>query len=81
MKFKVTDVERFTCNWEPLDRPHCSNCLFAKVSGPPSDPVVRCAKGHGKGSLSLAVMIRPTFARQFTRAKDCADFEDMGPAS
>lgn len=67
--------------WDPPAKPHCSNCLFAKVSGTSDEPMVTCAKGYGTKPLALAVMIRARHARQFTPAADCPGYEDMGPVS
>ena len=64
-------------DWNPPARPHCSNCLHAKVSGTADEPTVYCAKGYGK-VLGLPPMIRASHARQFRPAVDCPDYEDMG---
>lgn len=68
-------------NWEPPDKPHCSNCLHAKVGGRADDPVVTCSMGHGsRRPLALVALIRRKSARQFVPAVRCPDFTSMGPA-
>jgi hypothetical protein len=77
----LTDYEltRWINRWEVPDAPHCSNCVFAKVSGRPENPDVSCAAGHGK-LIELATLVRPSHPRQFRVAARCPDFSDMGPA-
>lgn len=79
MQFSSYDVARFTRLWEVPEKPHCTNCLYAKVGGNPENPTVTCAKGYGK-PLTLGSMIRPNFPRQIASAAKCPDYDDMGPA-
>jgi hypothetical protein len=64
-------------DWNPPEKPHCTNCLHAKVGGTSDEPTVTCAQGHGR-HLTLVQMIRPKAPRQFVPAVRCADFSDMG---
>ena len=69
-------VENMVKAWNPPERPHCSDCTNAIVSGDLDEPIVRCRRGYGK-PLPLVALIRRRFPRQFTRAADCQDFESM----
>lgn len=73
-------VKRVVDDWEPPTDPHCSNCLHAKVGGPVRDPQVRCAKNQGRIVVPLVKLIRPRRPIQFRPARECPDFESMGPA-
>lgn len=64
------------CNWEPPTRAHCSNCLYAKVSGSPERPMVTCAQGRGR-QMELWGLIRSQRPRQFLAAEKCPDYEGM----
>lgn len=70
------ELARLIRNWEPPKKPHCSNCLFARVSGDPENPTVECAAGHGK-TLTLGMMLRNKAARQFRPAVSCPDWSSM----
>jgi hypothetical protein len=64
-------------DWDPPDKPHCSNCSNAQISGPSENPLVTCAAGHGR-ELTLVQMLRPKAPRQFVPAVRCPDWGDMG---
>lgn len=65
-------------DWEPSEKPHCTNCRYARVSGSADEPVVTCMMGHGR-TLSLVQMLRPKAPRQFKPAVRCDEYDDMGP--
>lgn len=64
--------------WEPHDKPHCSDCRYARVFGEPGKVEVRCAMGEGKDSMPLFKLIRPHRPMQFRPAANCPTFDSMG---
>jgi hypothetical protein len=68
--------EAVIADWGPPAHPHCSNCLHAVVGGPPEEPRARCELGYGR-PMPLWTLIRASKPRQFTPARDCADFASM----
>lgn len=66
-------------DWDPPTRPHCSNCLHAKVHGSPDAPITYCVKGQGL-PMDLWRLIRNKRPVQFRPAVGCPDFASMdGP--
>jgi hypothetical protein len=63
--------------WTPPARPHCANCLHAKVFGAPEAPEVRCAQGHGR-VVELVNLIRAQRPVGPAAASSCADYSSMG---
>lgn len=62
--------------WEPLDRPHCSDCRYAKITGNPDRPVAYCAMGEGQ-EIDLWRLIRRLRPLGFRSAEKCPHFSSM----
>lgn len=72
-------VRELCACWQPRTTPHCSDCRHAVVGGQPSEPTVRCARGHG-GPVPLWRLIRLVRPLGFRPAAACPDFDSMaGP--
>lgn len=63
-------------DWEPSERPHCSNCLHAIVSGEFPASKVRCEAGYATGERRLVPMIRKG-GRGLSDATKCPGFSSM----
>ncbi len=64
--------------WEPRDRPHCSNCQECRVRGDPEEPEAYCRVRDQ--SAPLLRIIRPKHSWQFKA--NCLSFvpaEDFPP--
>ena len=70
-------IDRYIDAWKPPQRPHCSNCVNARVSGAPDDPKARCVAGVG-ARMDLSRLVRWKQPCGFAAANKCEHWEAAG---